>query len=121
MITVEENSKILAIAPMRISREYGIRTIRSIPYSMSDRYQICVAENEDTGFMLDLILTEIESMKEWDWVRIDKVYRSDPLFDLLLERKFLNRMISGSVSTIFPEVENWNGFIATLSRTFEGR
>lgn len=117
IITVEDERGILAIAPMRIGRQYGMKTLRSAPYEMSDHYFPMVAKNANRDAVLEMVLSEIEANREWNWVRIDKVYGNDAFFTALRKRNYLARKVSGNIVAEFHALD-WDRFLAGTTRNF---
>ncbi|EFK09723.1 conserved hypothetical protein [delta proteobacterium NaphS2] len=112
---IDQNKKIVGIAPCCIERAFGCKLLRSFPIHFGDFYTFIV-ENE--SYYEDIVNVVIEYMKSfsgWNAVKLDQVNQEDRIHGLLINMRFGKKEMTQIITARF-ENNSINEFISKLSK-----
>lgn len=118
IITVIDNEqKLVAIAPFCIEKRFGINILQSIPVHFGDFYSFIVKDNNIS--LINELLTHINSFKKWSYVKVNLVRSNNLLYKKLNAKNFKEQHIENIIEADLSYA-SYDDYLMTLHRKVRG-
>ena len=115
VMVLDEEGKALAIAPLCIERNLGIRALRSFPVNYCDFFQIITSPKTDRDRLFESLLDHCTRYDRWHAVLLTPVNDCSSLFEFLRSKGMAEKHLIGNVVADISAAK-WEKYLATLSR-----
>lgn len=112
----DTENKAVAIAPFCIERIFGFNILRSFPIQFGDYYSFIIKPGcEEASFAA--IFDYLANSHSFNWIRLEQVQRSNPLYAQLTARGFLSKKMTASIIANFEKL-SWAQYLSKLHKQF---
>jgi CelD/BcsL family acetyltransferase involved in cellulose biosynthesis len=118
IITVIDNEqKLVAIAPFCIEKRFGINILQSIPVHFGDFYSFIVKDNNSS--LINELLTHINSFKKWSYVKINLIRSNNLLHKKLNDNNYKEQHVENIIEADFSN-KSYDDYLMLLHRKVRG-
>lgn len=111
---VENNDKIVGIAPLCIEKKIGLRILKSFPIHFGDFYSFIIDKSVDFLLVFSLIIRHIKTFKHWSFVHLLKINNNTILFKKLNKDSFASKELVKNHIVLFSNT-SFEDYLKTIS------
>lgn len=91
---IENNDKMLGLAPLCIETKSIFRILRSFPIHFGDFYTFLIEKGDNYSEILHMIINHMLSFAQWDFVHLQQINSEDQIYKFLLDKKFRSKKMT---------------------------
>lgn len=111
---IDNNNKIVGIAPLCIEKKIGIHILRSIPIQFGDFYSFIIENGEETDNIALFIIGYLKTFSDWQIVYMSKVNNNSIIWKIIYKGDFRVKHLSTIHIAAFINV-SFNKYLTTLT------